>query len=200
MKKYTNQLLHQFFIFVILLAVNGCAQLPAKNNTSSPYKELNSINKFPDKLCDLNKGKITNYEEKTPGGGFSVKYSNPCCVVDIYIFDAQIDHIPNNINDGIVVNMFKNTMFYTIDFYSKDEYENLTYSNGRLIEIDNCEMWFMEMEYTTKDIEKRYSVLGMTVFEGKYFKFRITTLKDELNNHKARVNCIIRAIVDEVLN
>ncbi len=189
-------LIHHLFVFVILLALNGCTQLQVKNNpTSHNIKEINSIDEFPDKLWELNKCEMFNYERETPGGGFSVRYCNPYCVMDIYIYDLQIDHIPNNINDVIVVDVFNKTMCQIIDMYSTDEYENLIHSEGFLKDIGHQKMWFLEMAFTSKSVDK-YSVLGMTVFEDNLFKIRITTPKSELNSHKYRVNKIIKSIGD----
>jgi len=188
-------LFHHLFVFAILIAFNGCTQLPVKSNPTSYNKDITSIDEFPDKLWELNKCKMTNYEVETPGGGFSVKYCDLFCVLDIYIYDLQIDHIPNNINDFVVVNVFKKTMYQIIDMYSTDEYVNLVHTEGFLKDLGNQKMWFMEMEFADKGVNK-YSVLGMTVFKNNLFKIRITTPKTELNSHKYIVNKIIESIGD----
>ena len=63
--------------------------------------------------------------------------------MDIYIYDLQIDHIPNNINDVIVVDVFNKTMCQIIDMYSTDEYENLIHSEGflKISAIKKCGSW-----------------------------------------------------------
>jgi hypothetical protein len=201
MIKNTIQLIH-IVILVIILAFNCCAKLPRANKPPMLSSVSNFIKKLPNELSGLSKGEITDFEKDCPGCGYGVSYSSDCfddcLLLSMYIYDQQIPYIPNEITNEIVVNEFKNVASRLIEIHSKDESEVLDYTDGKLIEPVNQKIWFMEMELFTDGI-KRYSVLGITAFKGKFFKFRITTPISESGAHKSRVNKIIQDIVNNIL-
>ena len=201
MKKNTIQLIH-IIILVIILTFNCCAKLPGANKPPIFASVSNFIKKLPNELSGLSKGKITDFERDCPGCGYGVSYSgdcfDDCLILSIYVYDKQIPYIPNEITNEIVVNEFKNVASRLIEIYSKDGSEVHDYTDGKVIEQVNQKIWFMEMELIT-DGFKRYSVLGITAFKGKFFKFRITTPINESGTHKSRVNKIIQDIANNIL-
>jgi hypothetical protein len=157
---------------------------------------------IPERVGGLVPGQPVDYESKSPGLGYSVRFSGrPGWTVDVYIYDFGLATIPDDIESGIVKGQFARAKGDIAELGRRGTYANVTEQDGFTV-ADGGKPHFLCSAFSylrgdRKELDVN-SYLCLTSWNNKFVKIRMTaekglvSLNDATNFIKAWVELLRR--------
>jgi len=143
--------------------------------TIMPTKQSIFGIEFPRELVGLFLIGIENLEAGSPGTGWKIGYHNPGMTGTIYIYDAGVENIPENLDHSIVITEFSNTCndisiakdrgIYT---YVEPIGQPMLWGNTN----KGISFLWAQFEVTYPDGRRRHTEAILTTWNGKFIKIR----------------------------
>jgi hypothetical protein len=180
MRAFARQLCHgAIAIAVVLLsAIAASAQQPV-----SIYGLT-----IPERVGGLTRGQTNDYESKSPGLGYSLRFSwRPNSFVDAYIYDMQLKSIPDSLESAVMREHFIGVKEDVYELERRGGYANVRAqgeftvgrSGGRFV----CATFsYLRGEKRDMDVD---SYLCLTSWNNKFVKLRMTALKGVMSRADA---------------
>jgi hypothetical protein len=144
---------------------------------------------IPERVGGLVRGPPVDYESKSPGLGYSVRFSGrPGWTVDVYIYDLGLATIPDDIESGIVKGQFARAKGDIAELGRRGTYANVTEQDGFTV-ADGSKPRFLCSAFSylrgdRKEIDVN-SYLCLTSWNNKFVKIRMTAEKGLLSLNDA---------------
>jgi len=143
---------------------------------------------FPDSVAGFPRGDVRDFEKDHPGLGYGVKYNKDnTWLVDVFIYDDGFKDLPDSLSADVVVKQF--------DQARGDIYTNQKNNHGKVQDKGrftiagpdkkprfSCGVYLIETG-THKKID---SFLCLTVWKGKFVKYRLSTLTNSASTDVAK--------------
>ncbi len=169
-----------------------------KKESIFPQSEYEKNFIFPPIIGPLSFMGGTDYEKTNPGLGYSVRYADYITKLDIYVYDLQINPIPNDVNSKVVVSAFQAAANDIFAVAKRGDYSDLKYPPSRKMNLLGKDMLIGTFEYM-QDETARYSILMFTVHKGKFFKVRLAINKEKDESYEADTLKILEEITEKIL-
>jgi len=133
---------------------------------------------FPDSVAGFPRGDVKDFEKDHPGLGYGVKYNKDnTWIVDVFIYDDDLKDLPDSLSADVVVKQFEQARG---DIYTSQKNNNGTVQDKGRFAITgpdkkprfSCGAYLIE----TSNHKKIDSFLCLTVWHGKFVKYRLSTL------------------------
>ncbi len=132
---------------------------------------------FPDTVAGFRRGAIIDFEKDHPGLGYGVRYSGNGWAIDVFIYDDGYKDLPDSLSADVVVRQFGQAR--------GDIYKNQAERRGTVEDKDRFTIAGPDQKVRfscgTNLIDngrKIDSYLCLTVWNGKFVKYRLSVLSD----------------------
>jgi hypothetical protein len=138
----------------------------------------------PAKVDGLTRGQPVDYESKSPGLGYALRFSGHVgWTVDVYIYDFQLKSIPSDLNADVVVGQFKRAQNDIFELGRRGGYANVQASGQFEVAREGKPIFhcaaFNYLRGDMRDIDVD-SFLCLTTWNDKFVKFRMTGVKGSI--------------------
>jgi hypothetical protein len=191
-------------VIAVIILVGSPASLKSEENSVQkkdslfPQSEYENNFIFPPIIGPLTFRGSTNFEKTNPGLGYATRYDDHITKLDIYIYDMQIEAIPDNVTSEVVVKTFQSAAYEIFALQKRGLYTDLTYSQGQKINLLGKDMLLGTFEFVENKVA-RYSILMMTVYKKKFFKARLTINKDKDESYEKDTLDILKEVTEKIL-
>lgn len=130
---------------------------------------------FPNKLSGVDLRNVINNEVDSPGLGVSAIYAAPGINISIYIYNKQIDSIPDDLNSEVVWDEFQEA---GLDIYrAHPGLDSLIPAEVVTLSGVDCLHGFYA--FSDPEVGRVYSHLLLSSMRGEFLKFRMSYLDGE---------------------
>lgn len=156
---------------------------------------------FPEKLANLERGNVANYELTHPGLGISVGYNEPNVNATIYLYNLAFQKIPPGAKSDLTVQNFKKAIEdiyegYTRGIYNavvklSEERTNIRSSHRTLEALSAC---LLISQYGVK----RISHLYLAGYDNHFLKIRFTYSEKDAAQGKEALRLFLSQVVNQL--
>jgi hypothetical protein len=144
---------------------------------------------IPERVGGLIHGQPVDYETKSPGLGYSLRFSGPPgWIVDVYIYDLGLKTIPDDLESGIVKSQLATAKGDIVELGRRGTYADVTELDGFAI-ADGGKTGFLCSTFSYLRGERKEmdvtSYLCLTSWSNKFVKMRMTAAKGLLSRTEA---------------
>ena len=116
---------------------------------------------------------VTEYEARSRGLGYSLKYASRDAVVDVYVYDLGRADIGDGLADPVIAEAFRMAVAEIESVGAAGTYTNLRLWRNETITVAGADFLFAEFSFQANGVDK-YSFLLVRPLRGKIFKLRLT--------------------------
>jgi hypothetical protein len=165
------------------------------------YLHFPSGIEFPEKLANLERGDIANYELTQPGLGISVGYNMPNINATIYLYNLGFQTIPVGARSGLIVQHLKETIEDIYEAYRRGIYDAVVKlfeertnigSPCRILEVLSACLLISQYG------EKRISYLYLGGYSNQFLKIRFTYNEKSATQGKETLRLFLIELVNQV--
>jgi hypothetical protein len=151
--------------------------------TQEPARILGLI--IPEQVGGLAHGPPTDYETKSPGLGYSLRFLRTGWAVDVYIYDFQLKSIPADIESPVVRDQLVRAKGDIFEIGRRGSYANVEergeFRVGSAKTGFVCAIFsYLRGEKKEQDVD---SYLCLTSWDNKFIKIRMTALKGQMTRN-----------------
>lgn len=132
---------------------------------------------FPERLAQLEKGEVTDFEPQIPGGGIGVGYSGPGITVTLYVYALGRKSIPDGFQSRVLKEHFKETVGDVMEAGRRGLYKGGKKESEGVAAWDAGETGRKSLHAQfrfTQGGRERHSHLYLTGFRDHFIKIRFT--------------------------
>jgi hypothetical protein len=149
----------------------------ALDATAEPYRHEPTGIVFPERIAQLGKGEVTDFEAQSAGGGVGVGYNGPKITVTLYAYTFGAKSIPDNHQSNILKNHFKETIDAVLRAGREGAYQSVKKVSEDVVAWDDGgtgrKTLHAQFSYTQGGRD-RHSHLYLTGFKNHFIKIRFT--------------------------